>query len=119
MELMQVSHKIEDSIIILQQMRSQLTMKAQDKSQAIAEYDKELAKTIIGLRNGESFEIEAYKVDSPPVTIMEKVSKGIIWKKKLEMDMAEAQYKNLLVKIEVQKTILVAWQSIFKNLSHV
>jgi len=118
MELIQVAKSIELKIEELDKLRDQLADIAQDRARATAAYDKEIAKTLIRLRNGDSFEIEAYKVEAPPVSIMDKVAKGLCWEGKLKMDMSETMYKNLLVKIEIVKAQLNAFQSIQRNLSH-
>jgi len=118
-EIHEVSKKIESKLGELTQLSSQLIHKAQDKAQCIADYDKALAKTIIALRNGDSFDIEAYKIQCPPTTIIEKVAKGIIWKKKLDMDMAESQYKILGTQIEIVKAQLNGLQTINRHLSHI
>ena len=118
MELIEIAQKIESSMERLTALGGLLDEKGKRRSEAVTIYEKELAKTIIGLRNGESFNIEAWKVADPPVTILKDVAKGVVWNEKLAMDMAEVKYKNLLVEIEIEKACLLAKQSLFRNLSH-
>jgi len=52
MEAIDVAKKIESKISMIQKMRGQLAERAEKKSIAIANYDKNIALTIIKLRNG-------------------------------------------------------------------
>ena len=117
MELMQVAQMIEDKINDLTQLKSQLTLVSENKAIAVSNYDKIVAKTIIGLRNGLSYGIEAYKIENPPVSIIDKVAKGVCWKEKLVMDESETAYKNLIHNIDISKAQLNAYQSMNRYLA--
>ena len=119
MELLKVSQLIEDKINELTMLRSQLALTAESKSQAITHYEKVLAKTMIALRNGETFDLEGDVIKDPPISIIDKLTKGICWNEKLDADKSESKYKNLLVSIDIVKCQVLALQSIFRNLSHV
>ena len=72
-----MANEILKNIALLDQARSQLRERANTKSMAIANYDKALAKTIMGLRNGMEIEIDGEKISDPPVTIIDKVESCI------------------------------------------
>jgi hypothetical protein len=91
-----------------------LKERAEAKSRTIAVYDAKLAKTIISLRNGKEFEIDGEWIKDPPVTIIDKIARGVCWKDKLEMEKAEALYKNNIVTLNSIQAILNAYQSINK-----
>lgn len=114
MEVQKTAVKILESISDLEKARKLLKERAEAKSRTIAEYDMQLAKTTIALRNGREFEIEGEIIKDPPVTIIDKIAKGICWKAKLEMEMAEASYKNNIVTLNAIQAILNAYQSINK-----
>lgn len=119
MELIKVTEKIEDKIEELQKLCDGLDKLAENKSEMVSRYDKNLAKIIIGLRNGKDYNIGRDVVQNPPTTIIEKVAKGLCWIEKLDMDKADTKYKIQLVKIEVCKSIVNAFQSIYRHQSHI
>ena len=100
----------------LQEMRGVIAERTIRKSNAIALYDKVLATTMVKLRNGLEVEFEGQKILDPPVTIIEKIAKGICWKERLELEQAEGEYKSLITNIETVKAELNGLQSINKHL---
>ena len=114
MELTKISKLIYTKIEQLEAGRKTLKERGESKSLATAEYEKKLAITIIRLKNGESLDIEAYKIENPPATLTEKIAKGICWNEKLEMDKSEALYKAALVNMQSFTAALSALQSILK-----
>ena len=119
MTLIKVSEEIRNLIAELQQYKDSLAKYSEDKVQAEAEYEKELAKTILSLKNGGEHELEGEKIKNPPVTIIEKISKGLCWEQKLKMDKADQTARNNMAKIEITKAQLNAYQSINKNLDEI
>ena len=71
---------------------------------------------LIQLKNGKEFEFEGEKIKSPPASIMEKIAKGICFQEKLNMELAEAQYKNAIVGMSAIQAELNGYQSIYKHL---
>ena len=116
MEIVQVARKIEEKINTLELGRDLLKTKATEKAESIAEYEKMIAVTIIKLKNGAEFELDGHKVKNPQVTIMEKIAKGICYQEKLDMELAEANYKNAIVGMTALQAELNGYQSIFKHL---
>ena len=108
-QILKAKHKLTE-------MRGVIAERTIRKSKAIANYDKALALTIVKLRNGVEMEFEGQKILNPPVTIMEKIAKGICWKERLELEEAEGEYKSLITNIETVKAELNGLQSINKHL---
>ena len=100
----------------LSAMQAQIKKRSDRKAKSIAEYDKKLAITMIQLRNGSSVVLEQNHIKDPPVTIIEKLAKGVCWKERLEMEEAEAEYKSLITNIETTKAQLNGLQSINRHL---
>jgi len=105
MEIIEIAKKIEEKIKLLEKGRQTLAIKAKEKAEAIAEYDKKMAKTIIQMKN-----------EGMPITLIERIAKGICWKEKLAKELAEAEYKNATVKMEAIMAELNGYQSINRYL---
>ena len=116
MDLIDVSRKIELGIKELGELRKRL--ESFNRSNHMAQYEKEVAKTIIKLRNGVELEVDGQRIVNPPVTIVERIAKGVCWKERMALDQSEAEYKAILESIDIVKAQLNAYQSINKNLSH-
>ena len=66
------------------------------------------------MRHGKEYELDGKKIVNPPVSIIERVARGICFKELLEKDMAETTYKNLIIKINLTEAQLNGWQSVFR-----
>lgn len=116
MDLVSISKKIVEKISTLELGRGLLKEKATEKAETISNYEKVMAVTIIKLKNGVEFELDGNTVKSPLATIMEKIAKGICYQEKLDMELAEASYKNAIVGMAAIQAELNGYQSIFKHL---
>lgn len=116
MEIVFVAKKIEEKIKTLEVGREILKDYAKDKANTISKYEKQIAIILIKLRNGVEFELEGEKIKNLPTTIMEKIAKGICFQEKLDMELAEAQYKNAIVGMSAISAELNGYQSIFRHL---
>ena len=94
METVEVALEIRKKIAELDTWKKELLSISVPKAQAESDYDKAMAKTIIGLKNGISYE-------------------------KLEMDKAETKYKSTLNIINLIEAQLNGYQSINRHLSEV
>ena len=110
-----VAKLIEEKINLLEEGRRRLETDAFARAEQSALYDKALAKIIIRLKNGDMIEFDGEKIQNPPATILEKIAKGICFQERLNADLAEATYKNTLVKIETIQAQLNAYQSLYKS----
>ncbi len=116
MNVIDVSEKIQGKIAEIDKFRKVLRERAEKKAQTVAEYDKQIALILMGLRNGKSYELDGEKITDPPTTIMEKIAKGICWKEKLEMDTAEVLYKSVITNLDCVCSQLNGFQSINRYL---
>lgn len=116
MEPIDMAEKILDMNSMLEKMRAEIKNRSVKKANTISEYDKSLALTIIKLRNGVEVPFEGEVVKDPPVTILEKIAKGICWKERLEMETHDAEYKSLITNIETLKAQLNGLQSVNRHL---
>jgi len=117
MEIQHVADKIKENILLLAKTRNTLLLRARQKSRAITVYEKELAKTIMRLRNGEILNIDEYKTpENIPVTLIEKTAKGICYKLKFAMDLSETKYKSAIVAMRAIEVTINAYQSINRYL---
>ena len=116
MELYQVATKIEEKIKTLELGREVLKERAEEKARTISNYDKQMAITLIKLKNGVEFDLDGNKVKNPLATISEKIAKGICFQEKLDMELGEAAYKNAIVGMQAISSELNAYQSIFRHL---
>ena len=116
MDILTVSKKIQDKINLLEQGRQQLEAASLEKATTIAQYDKQLAITLIRLTAGKPVEIDGEVVKDVPATIREKIAKGICWKECLEKEKADAMYKSITSKMQSIESELNGWQSINRYL---
>lgn len=114
MELQKISSLIIDRVSLLAQGRKELKTRAERRAQTTALYEKELAKTIIKLRNGEEMLLDNEVVRDVPITVLEKISKGICWENKIKMDEADMFYKNASVGLNSLMSEVNALQSLLK-----
>jgi hypothetical protein len=116
MELIKIAEKMERLINDLGALRYSLKIFAKQKAENIAEYEKNVAKTLICLKNGIEYELDGNKVCNPPTTIAEKIARGICWQDKLKAEESESMYKSLIINIETIKAQLNGYQTIIKYL---
>ncbi len=116
METIQIAKQIQQKINVIVKMRSELRKRSEKKSIAISNYEKNIAITMIKLRNGVEFELDGEKIADPPVTLIEKIARGICYKEKLELEESESLYKSLIVNINAVESELNGLQSINKYL---
>ena len=118
-EAIDVSREIIAMMGSLDEAVDSLPKLGEDKAKSIAEYEKSVTITIMRLKNGEEFRVDGRSIHNTQATLSEKLAKGICWKEKIDMEKAEADYKNTLAKVEALKAKLNGWQSIYRHLSEV
>jgi hypothetical protein len=117
--ILDVANEIRIKINAIKDLRSKCKEYADNKANKTAIYDKQMAVTIIQLKNGKEFQFENEIIKEPVNTLIDKIARGICWKDKLEMDKAEGEWRALLSNIECAQTELMGLQSIFKYLDKV
>jgi len=115
-DLPQIAQTIQAIVEQIGSFRRQLEGLGGDKAQTLAQYDRKICTTLVGLREGESYKIGEKKIKQLPVSILDKVAKGICWEERLQMELAEAKYKACITNIEALKAQLNAQQSIYRHL---
>jgi hypothetical protein len=106
-DVVEVAHRIEDKVKLLEHGRAELQSKAEQKAKAISEYDKALAIEIIKIKDEGKF----------PATLIEKIAKGQCYKERAQSELAEAEYKLTITKMDAIQAELNGWQSINRFLS--
>ena len=119
MDVIDVCEKIENKIKQLTVLRKELDECLEPKVVASANYDKELGKVLIQLKNGVGFTLDGNMISSPQATIMDKIAKAVCWNEKLTMEKTETMYRNVQSKIDIVKAQLNAYQSIFRNMKEI
>lgn len=116
MSVIEVSEQILAKIAELEKLRGMLEYKSNDRANATAKYELKMATTIIQLKNGMPFKLDGNEIIAPPTTLVKEIAKGVCWEAQLEMDKADAFYKNLLNEISIVSSQLNAYQSINRYL---
>lgn len=119
MEVLEVSQEIEKRIKLLEQARLQLAERASSKAVAIADYDRVLAITLIKLRNGVEMAFEGHRIKNIPVTIMEKIAKGMCYDERLLLEESIASYGVAASGINSLQAELNGFQSIYRHLEKI
>jgi len=105
-DVIKIAHLIKSKVELLERMRGEIRDRAETKALAISEYDKALSITIL-----------KEKENGTPVSIIDKVSKGKIYEKRYELELADGLYKSLISNINSIQAELNGLQSINRHLS--
>lgn len=116
MDIIKVKDIIEGLIREIGKCRREIEDKGKAKAKAISDYDRKMAVTLAELRNSESYKLGDTTYTTPPVTIMEKIAKGICSLECYEREVAESAYKACISNLEALKAQLNGYQSIYKHL---
>ena len=116
-EVLEIAKEIKAKIRQLEDGRNFLQRAAELKAESSAKYEKEVAKWLIRLKNGEEVTFEGHTVKNPPTTIVYHIVKGLCWELALDRDKNESLYKSTVEKLECLRAELNGWQSINRFLS--
>lgn len=119
MEGFKIAQKIEEKIQLLEVGRSELLEKAKFKAETISNYERKIAIVLIKLKNGEPLSLDGNVIEKSPASIMEKIAKGICWEEKLQMELAEAEYKIVVDKLRSVQAELNGFQSMNRHLDSI
>ena len=111
-----VQQKIQEKISLMERERPKLDTLAREKAIYAANYDKAIAITIMKLNAGKPIKLGDEVIESPAKSIMEKLAKGICYNERLDMDVAEANYKSQVQKLDCVKAELNGYQSMNRHL---
>ena len=118
MEVIEISQRITEKIELLETGRKELLKRARRKAEAVADYEKALATTIIKLRHDAIPEVFGFPVINLPATLIEKTARGLVYSEKLEMELAESEYKAAIVGMAAIQAELNGYQSVNRFLQH-
>lgn len=109
-------NKIEAKISDLETARNSIFGASQLRATAKANLAKEIAKTILKLRNGVIYNWEGQDIKSLPANLIPKVAEGICWNEVFTCEDAETGYKSIVVCMDSLKAELNGYQTLNKHL---
>lgn len=116
MDIIKVRDCIEKLISEIGRTRREIEDKGRAKAKAISNYDRKMAVTLATLRNSETYELAGKTYKQPPVSILEKLAKGICSEERFAMEVAESGYKACSSNLQALMAQLNGYQSIFRHL---
>lgn len=114
MDIINNANKIQTEIQVIEELVNRLPQAAEEKAVTLSTYEKEIAITILKLKNGVITEFEGNKIGNLPANLIPTVAKGICFRENFDREMGEAGYKGLIVQIEAHKAMLNGFQSMNK-----
>lgn len=114
--IIQISDNIQKLIAEIGKCRREIEGKGEVRARAIKSYDLKLAIALATLRESENYEMAGRTWKSPPVTIMEKIAKGIVSQERYDLEIAESGYRAAATNLEALQCQLMGFQTIFKHL---
>ena len=116
MEIIDVAKRINDKILLLEKGRGELRSRSISAAETTAEYEKQMAITLLKLENGVIDSWEGYDCKGIAKSNMDKIARGICWQARLNMDKADKEYRLTVVKLDTIKSELNGLQSINRYL---
>jgi hypothetical protein len=110
-DLYRLSEQIDAASQRVQDLSNQLDKLGRDAAERSAVYDKELAVTLIRLKNGDELEFFGQTIKNPPASTSERIAKGICYKAKLEAELADHLYMDCQQKLKAAMAVLSGRQS--------
>lgn len=115
-DVIQIATTIEKIVKEIGEYRRRLELRGDALATATRDYDRKMAITLATLRDGEVFELGGKAYKSPPVTILEKIAKGLCCDERHKLVLAETGYKACITNINALQAQLNANQSLFRYL---
>lgn len=109
MEIIEIKDCIESLIKEIGKCRREIEEKGKAKAKAISNYDMRIQISVVTLREEGKF----------PVTLIEKIAKGLCCKDREDMEIADSGYKACISNLEALKAQLNGYQSIYRHLESV
>lgn len=115
------AQKIEAMIEEIETLVDNIPEAAEAKALGISNYDRQLALTIVKIKNGQITQMEdsngeLIDITSLPATLIRDVAKGIIWKAAYDKESGDAGYKGIITMVDARKAQLNGLQSVNKVL---
>lgn len=118
-DLFKVKVRIEAIIKEIGKCRREIEDKGKARAKSVMEYDKSMAICIATLRNDKNYMLFGKDYPQPPVTLVEKLARGICAQQRYDMEIAESGYKACISNLEALKAQLNGYQSIYRHLDSV
>ena len=115
MDIQQISTTMMKMVGQIGECRKEIEAKGEAKAKAISDYDRKMAVTVSVLRNTEEYNLAGKTYKSPPVTILEKIAKGICSDECYAKEIAESGYKACISNLTALQAQLNAMQSIYRH----
>jgi hypothetical protein len=116
MELGPTAQNIELIITEIRKFRLQIKEKGEARAKAMKAYDRDLAIALATLGNAENYELAGKTYKVPPVSVREKIAKGMVAEQKEKMELADSDYRATLSNLEALKAQMNAMQSIYRHM---
>ena len=116
-EILSTTDRIDYKIGQLEKARGMIRDAAERKAEAIGNYRKAVAKTIMQLRCGQKFELDGVTIEETSASNVAKVAEGICYKEKIEEDLADSLYKNVIKGMDALKAELNGLQTKLKYIA--
>ena len=108
LDLIVVQERIESKIRQLDKVMLTMPDKIKAKATTAAEYDRDIAKTIVFLKD-----------DGMAISIIDKLARGKCWEARYAMEEADAIYRATLKQIGILEAQLNGYQSIYRQMEQV
>lgn len=116
-DIIRATKRIDEKIHQLEQARGMIREAAQRKADGVGNYRKAVAKTIIQLRQGETFTLDGVEITETSASNVAKVAEGICYNEKIEEDLSDSLYKNVVKGMDALKAELNGLQTKLKFIS--
>lgn len=114
MDIIKVKDCIEKLIKEVGECRREIEAKGKAKAMAISNYDRKMAVTLATLRNSDNYKLAGQTYKTPPVSIMEKIAKGICADECYTKEVADSGYKATISNLTALLAQLNGFQSLYR-----
>lgn len=117
-DVISVAESIREKISEIESERAKLEDSATDKANAISEYDRMMAISVLKLKNKAITEFEGNQISNLQANLIPIIAKGLCYKERFSQEFFEGRYKSILSNIDAIKAELNGFQSINRHLDN-
>ena len=117
-DIMSISDAMDKIDTIIRSAVGKLTERAIRKADTEANYDLQMAKTIVTLKSLGEVDLDGVMVKESAASNVERIARGVCAKYLQERTLAELEYKNLIVGIDAMSGERNCLQSRFRHLDN-
>jgi len=118
MDTITLYQRINNASQEIQRLVNQLDSLGQEAAKAEAEYDKQMAITLVRLRNGEELDLYGIKIKDPPASTSERIAKGLCSEARYKATLADNALRACQTKLRATMAVLSGRQSQNKYLEN-